>query len=489
MTRRLPTLIGLAAFMTVPGLIRDHRAIRADDGNHGARFEVWAIDQSNSPGKTFGGTLYIYRGHDLVRRPARAEPEVIDLGGAVSDVCRAQTGADPVRPHIVSFNAAESHAIIAFVASGHVAFLDAATRMPIRCFRMSAGAGGARQAHAAFAAPDDSYVIVANQNGKRLERINTEYASNVFVHDTAATLDLATCTTPNGIPCEAPGLRPDNAPICPVIDATSTLTFVTLRGGGMLVVDSSAAGAPPPIVAEYTMTALHPTGCGGMQKGVSTAGKIYFNAGGGGATNPLEEDLYSLPAATSDYTAANPPNVPMPVQEIPHNDAGDSHGMLLNVKRHGRYLWAGDRFLNHVRVVDTTRTPPFSLVNTFSLVSRHSADPAPDLMDIEPGGRHAFMSLRGPCPLTANAPGVNNAVGVSPGVMVVQVTGGGFNGRVLGIAPIRNPGGAPCAATGSTEQADPHGIAVRALRESDGHDDDDGGEDDDGDDDDRDDDR
>lgn len=484
MKRRLPIIIGLAAVVAAPGLPSNHRALRADDGDHGARFEVWAIDQSNSPGKAFGGTLYIYRGHDLVRRPARAVPEVIDLGGAVSDLCRAQTGADPVRPHIVSFNAAESHAIIAFVASGHVVFLDAAARTPVQCFRMSAGASGARQAHAAFAAPDDSYVIVANQNGKRLERINTEYGSNVFVHDTAATLDLATCTTPNGIPCEAPLVRPDNAPICPVIDTTSTLTFVTLRGGGLFAVDTSAGGAPPPILAEYTMTALHPTGCGGMQKGVSTAGKIYFNAGGGSAGNPLEEDLYSLPAAPSAYTAANPPNVPMPVQEIPHNDAGDSHGMLLNVKRHGRYLWAGDRFLNHVRVVDTTRTPPFSLVNTFTLVSRHSPDPAPDLMDIEPRGLHAFMSLRGPCPLTANAPGVNNAVGVSPGVMVVQVTNGGFNGRVLGIAPIRNPGGAPCAATGSTEQADPHGIAVRALPPDERDDDDDEDDDEDDDDDD-----
>lgn len=486
MTRRLPIIIGLATVMAVPGLLDSRRVLRADDDDHSARFEVWAIDQSNSPGKTFGGTLYIYRGRDLIRRPVRAEPEVIDLGGAVSDMCRAQTGADPVRPHIVSFNAAESHAIIAFVATGHVAFLDAAARTPVQCFRMSPGAGGARQAHAAFPSPDDSYVIVANQNGKLLERINTGYGSNTFVHDTSATLNLATCTTPNGLPCEAPGVRPDNAPICPVIDATGTVTFVTLRGGGMFAADTSAGGAPPPILGEYTMTALHPNGCGGMQKGVSTAGKIYFNAGGGSASNPLEEDLYSLPAAPSAYTATNPPNVPVPVQEIPHNDAGDSHGMLLNVKRHGRYLWAGDRFLNHVRVVDTTSTPPFSLVNTFSLVSRHSPDPAPDLMDIEPGGGHAFMTLRGPCPLTANAPGVNNAVGVSPGVMVVQVTGGGFSGRVLGIAPIRNAGGAPCAATGSTEQADPHGIAVRALRVDggDGDDDDDDRDDDDGDDDD-----
>ena len=39
-------------------------------------YEVWAIDQSNSPGKTFGGTLYIYDGRDLERghRAAEAVP-------------------------------------------------------------------------------------------------------------------------------------------------------------------------------------------------------------------------------------------------------------------------------------------------------------------------------------------------------------------------------------------------------------------------------
>ena len=27
-------------------------------------YEIWAIDQSNSPGTTFGGTLYVYDGKD-----------------------------------------------------------------------------------------------------------------------------------------------------------------------------------------------------------------------------------------------------------------------------------------------------------------------------------------------------------------------------------------------------------------------------------------
>ena len=37
-----------------------------------SHYEVWAIDQSNSPGKTYGGTLYIYDGAELERGHAAA---------------------------------------------------------------------------------------------------------------------------------------------------------------------------------------------------------------------------------------------------------------------------------------------------------------------------------------------------------------------------------------------------------------------------------
>jgi len=120
-----------------------------------------------------------------------------------------------------------------------VLILDAATRTPLACFQTAPGTGGARQAHAAFPAPDDSYILVANQNGKQLERILTNYTTNTFTHDAAATLNLATCITPNGVACEFAGIRPDNAPICPIIDSTSQLGFVTLRGGGLFVVDAT----------------------------------------------------------------------------------------------------------------------------------------------------------------------------------------------------------------------------------------------------------
>src|SRR5687768_17902587 len=39
-------------------------------------------------------------------------------------------------------------------------------------------------------APDDSYLLVANQNGKLVERIATDYEGGVFALEPAATLDL-----------------------------------------------------------------------------------------------------------------------------------------------------------------------------------------------------------------------------------------------------------------------------------------------------------
>lgn len=179
-------------------------------------------------------TIYIYDGADLTSEGAAATlpTGVIDLAQATTALCVASTGANPVRPHMLFFNATHSHAILAFVVSGHVVIFDAAARTPLACLRTSEGAGGARQTHAAIPASNGAYILVANQNGKRLERIRTDYATNIFSLDPEATLDLLTCTTPNGVACEAPDVRPDNAPICPILESSSTLAFVTLRGRG-----------------------------------------------------------------------------------------------------------------------------------------------------------------------------------------------------------------------------------------------------------------
>lgn len=424
------------ALLVTTGLVGSHPGAATPGGS----YEVWAVDQSDTTPEG-GGTLHVYKGARLEgRKAASAAPEVIDLGGAAQELCVAQTGTVPRRPHMLMFNGAGSHAILAYVLTGHVLFLEAASRAPVACIDVGA------QAHAAFPSPDETYVVVANQNGKLLQRIATDYATNAFTLDPGATLNLATCTTPSGAACEDPLLRPDNAPICPVIDASSRFTFVTLRGGGMLVVDSGAT--PMAIVAEYDRATVHPNGCGGVE----TGGKMYVNSGGGTPANPLEADLYAFPMSGFS-TAPNPPNTPAPTVVFSHDDRGfvDSHGAALT--KHGRFLWVADRAANRIVVVDTATD---TVVNEIPLAGALSSDPAPDLMAASPAGNRVFLSLRGPNPLTANVAGVNNAVGATPGVGVVRVERAGRHGVLQSVAPISH-------VVDGVERADPHGLAVREL--------------------------
>lgn len=408
-------------------------------------YEVWAIDQSNTAGKAYGGTLYVWRGHDLENphRAPSAVAERVDLGDAAAALCFAETGAFPVRPHMMAMNPAQTHAVISFVATGHVLFMEADTRRPVACFRTSPGAGGARQAHMSTPSPDGSYVTVANQNGKLFERILTDYRTNTFVHDLAATLDLAGCTTPGGLPCQAPGLRPDNAPICPITESTSRFTFVTLRGGGLFVVDSRAT--PMRIVAEYDQDTVHGNGCLGAEAG----GKMYIDAGGGTAVNLHQADLYAFPV--DGYSASNPPNTPAPKLVFSDPSEGaDAHGAALT--KGAKYLWIADRGRNLVFVVDTATD---AIANVIELEGEVSADPTPDLVAISPNGSHAFLSLRGPVPLTADP---HVSTGSTPGVGVVKVTGGGRDGRFEAVAPVTNLDAA------GVERADVHAMTLRVTR-------------------------
>ena len=238
-------------------------------------FEVWIADQSDTrPG--FGGQLLIYDGSRLMgKHAANARPIArLDLGAATADLCRAATGRNPVRPHMILFNNEHTHAVLSFVASGHVVIFDAERRTPLNCFETTVGSTGTRQAHAAYPAPDGSFILVANQNGKRLERIDTNFRTNTFVHNPAATLDLLTCTTPSGQPCEHPDLRPINWPICPFVDSSSRHGFVTLRGGGLFVIDAKAT--PMAILAEYDKSTVKGNGCGALEVGRH----VYINSGG-----------------------------------------------------------------------------------------------------------------------------------------------------------------------------------------------------------------
>jgi len=415
----------------------------ADSGPDSRPFEVWLVDQSNSFGRAYGGTIHIWDGSDLMGEAASAarQTAVVDLAGITAARCMEATGALPVRPHMLAFNSTQSHAVLSFVASGRVVVFDARTREPAACLRVPPGTGGARQAHAAIPSPDDSYILITNQNGKQLERIRTDYATNSYVHAMAATLNLATCTTPSGQPCQSPALRPDNAPICPPISRTGNYAWVTLRGGGLFVVDTRAT--PKRTIGEYDQTTVHPNGCGGNDVG----GHMYINWGGGTASNLTEFDVYQFPLG--GYSATNLPNTPAPrrVFSADGEPFRDSHRMLPT--RDGRYLWAFDRGTNVTEILEGNTG---AHIGTVDLRSALSTDPTPDLAELSPSGNRIFMTLRGPNPLSGDP---HVSTGSTPGLGILQVQAGGRGGVMKAIVPISNRDAA------GVERADPHGIQVR----------------------------
>ncbi|GLI69481.1 hypothetical protein VaNZ11_014114 [Volvox africanus] len=412
-------------------------------------YELWIVDQADSNNGTaligYGGYIHIFNNSNF-KRPC----DIVDLGAETAQLCFQRTGAYPVRPHMLFFNLAGSHAILAFVASGHVVIFRAADRKPLTCFRSTPGFNGLRQAHAAIPTRNNKHIIVANQNGKQVERINVDWEREEFVYDLNATLALyGNCTTPNGLPCESPDLRPDNAPICPPSLADPTLTFVTLRGGGMFVIDYTKT--PLAIAAEYDKSTIGANGCGG----VSTKHYMYINSGGGTASNLYGFKVYKLP--TRGYSSANAPNVPAP-KIIANDSTGDrdAHfaGILHNKRMNPTYYWQPDRAQS---VIDVFSFNTDKFVNRIDLKATNlSTDPTPDALVISPTMAYAFVSLRGLIPLSADP---HVSTGSSPGLGVLVVKNYGRTARLASISSITN-------IVNGTNRADPHGLDLRVTSDS-----------------------
>lgn len=388
-------------------------------GTPGHPYEVWLADQSDTA-KESGGFLYIYDGAKLAADPANTAPTItMDLSKDVNDLCHTATQKGVRRPHMIFVTKDQKHAVISFL-SGQVLFMNTSTKKPVAC--ISTG----KNVHAAWPTPDQSMAIAANIAEKKLIRIWTNYETGKFSYDPQKdVMDLQALESVE---------RPDNAPICPITEQTSTYAFVTLRGGGLLVV--TVKDTPMKVTATLTQDQVHPAGCGGYQ----IDDTMYINSGGGWPVAPLAYDVYAV------NLSKLPDAVQATLLSTRDTQFSDSHG-LFGV---GRYLWNVDRAGNMIEVFDTVSR--FS-VNTIQLKGSHSEDPAPDLIEFAPDGQFAFLNLRGPSPLTGNHKDVNNAKGSTPGIAVVKVLNNGKGGEMVGIAPVTNQ-------VDGQETADPHGIAV-----------------------------
>jgi DNA-binding beta-propeller fold protein YncE len=362
-----------------------------------APYEVWVVDQAD-PGNG-GAWLYIYDGRQLEAGGA-STPERVNLFTAAMNV-----GDGPGnRPHMLEFTSRYTHGVIANVATGHVYVMRAGERKVVASIDVG------EQAHHATPSPDDAYILVANQNGKRVGRIRADLAAERFTYNRADDLNLGALESAS---------QPDNAPICPAV--TSDKAYVTVRGGGLYIVDYRAT--PMRILKAYTKDEIGPAGCGSFAKG----DKVYVNSG-----TALSSDLYVLDRKSDAV-----------VRHVRLSWTGfDSHGML--PVGSGAYIWASNRLDQNVTVIDAARHSVAGIIT--------GVGGTPDIMGVSTSGRRVFVALRGPNHLT----GGPSAKGEKPGMAMLEVLDDGRSGRRLATYPIGDQTPA--------SHADPHGLAVRHLQ-------------------------
>lgn len=319
-------------------------------------YEIWALDQGTH-------LLHVYD---------------TDL----NEIARVDLGAEGIRvPHMIDFTSDGAYAFISSTGSGDLTVMDTAERSIVARF-----ATGPRT-HAATVLPGDSAVIAAvigapdaHRDGKLVElRINGdgsfELARELVIAD-------------DPLFQQHEGEFNDVAAICHQYSADGRHAYVTLgpglADGGLVVADTQS----------FELVRLW--GPGEMQVNCGTAltadGRYMFINGGG----PEVGVWYVIDTAT---------------MEVVHSDDSrglDAHGVWATPD--GREIWMVNRVSDNVIIIDP---------ESFEIVAdiEEGFGETPDIIAMSPDSSRAYISLRGPNPVSA--PHV--AVGSTPGFSVVDV--------------------------------------------------------------------
>jgi hypothetical protein len=438
--RHLPTLI--AAIASTTFCSASFAAPPLGDG-----YEIWASDQSNSvpgiaaPGVA-GGYVWIWDSEDLERQLAGG-PDAQPLGCApgkapgnvgpcnVLDLFPAdleEIGADgqPTglqrgdlagfgRVHGMLPDPQNRYMNVNLFApnGGYVGIIDTRSKAAVALFRVTGSSAG-RSVHMSYWTHDGSALLVANLNGKLLERIDVERNPSGRImaanFNRSATLSVgqglsvtsgATAfrghnargqpligsvsgsyddadlgdLTPQGKCKEngcaggsdgAAGGRPNNLIICPLSTANDNV-YVTLAAGGLLIADARAT--PMAIVGEYGNQVINGAGCGGAL----VDDEIWINAGV--SASPAGEThstytLYAIDDSAVTYGAAE--NSPAPT--VVYKDAG-------NTATNGNVGGLAPNVSGQIPGL-STRRDAHGLTATLDEAYVHSADRIQNTMDV-----------------------------------------------------------------------------------------------------------
>ncbi len=330
-----------------------------------SRYEVWALDQSTNK-------IHII------------EP-VYDLN-AVSFEITGVIAFDErvVRPHMIDFTSDFRYAFTANTVSGNVAVIRTSDRQIIEVLETGPGS------HMAAVAPGDERVHVDVIADGTVVEIDLDLEHERFTIGRTLQINTDPAVVELGdrfARTEAGEIL--TRPICHDYTSDGRYAYITLGPGldhgGLVVLDTEhfeiVRAYPPDEVFVNCGTILSPDGT-----------RMYVNGGSLDAGH-----WYVFDTSTHELTHADP-----------RNSFGlDAHGVALTPD--GAELWMVNRATSNAIVIDTETD---AVIEVIPFVGE-----SPDILTISPDGRFAFVTLRGPEPLS----GPHAIRGSSPGVSVIDV--------------------------------------------------------------------
>jgi hypothetical protein len=336
-----------------------------------------------------------------------------------------------------------SHFVLANFGSGSVFFMDIATRRVVGCVDLLGMGVASNRTHAAMPTPDNSMVIVAdmgftNRPTGFVHKISTDYSRNRYRY--VETLDLAPYLDELGT---------DQArAVCANFTPDSRFAYVTMQQGGVLVIDLGRPNTRSMrVVHVYPASVVPAEGCGAIPL-PPDGWRLLINSESRGSPN-LPDQMYIFDASrAAQGIFPDPVVIPLPGE--------DTHGAFYCIDDRGKlYAWTVMRFSNDLNIVDVDAG---QVVRTYSLVRDFLPDPAPDGLELM--GGHAFITLRGPKPLSAMTTHENPER--KPGVLVLRVHKSclNFDFDIKDLAPMVDDRTTTLMDGTVVPASDPHGLDV-----------------------------
>jgi DNA-binding beta-propeller fold protein YncE len=362
--------------------------------------EVWSLDQGTD-------RIHVYDGdHQQVA--------VIDVSPSALRTVDPTFAPEAGRtvPHMIDFDSDHRYAFVAATAGGATIVLDAVERSVVAVLQTGPGT------HMAAVTPDDDAVWVAVIGAKRLIEIPLDLTADRPTFEVGRVIDVEPLLAGTGF------TYPSFSPVCHDFDADGR-AWITLGPGiaqGGLFVFDPASGE---VVHAYDPEVVR-ANCG---IGFTADGRrAIANWSGvfGADVEDGEGEWYVFDTVTFDLL------------DTRASGGVDAHGVRRTPD--GREFWQVNRGTGNGMRIDA---------RSFEVIGELQVGDAPDILDFSPDGRFAYVTQRGPNPLSGD-PHVSQ--GSAPGVLVIDTETGALVRR-LDPTTVEDPDGKVLN--------DVHGIGVR----------------------------